>query len=154
MHTYIKQTQDKKKNGFYIGLKYFKQIELYQKSSAIVRIKKVVEFVLAVIGIWVANMVSIVIAYLQSKVHRQKNKATRWTKLIPFPNKIALLKVTSYFINFVIKSRMLHSTSTQFHNSLELETGNYNYHRSQTSFHLIFTINVQFIICIWKGECD
>lgn len=64
MHTYIKQTQDKKKVGFYIGLKYFKQIQLYQKSSAIVRIKKVVEFVLAVIGMWVANMVSIVIAYL------------------------------------------------------------------------------------------
>lgn len=118
------------------------------------KIKKVMELVLAVSGMWVTNMLSIVIDHLQSKVHRQKNKATRWAKIIPFPNTTALPKVTSDFINCVMKSRMLHSTNAQFNNSLELEKENYSWHRSQAPFHHIFTVNVQFIAYNCKGECD
>jgi len=67
------------------------------------KIKQVMELVLAVSGMWVANTVAVVIDHLQAKVHQWKNKATSWPKIILFLNATASPKVTSYFINWVIK---------------------------------------------------
>lgn len=148
------EKKKKKKPGFYITLQCFKHINLSQESSAVMKVKNVTELVLAVNGTWVANEVSIVIAHIHSKAHRQKKQAARCAKIIPFPNTTALPRVPSYFINCVIKSRMLYSTNAPFSNSLELETGNYNWHRSQVSFYYVFTVNVQFVACNGEGECD